>query len=399
MSDIIKVERLNHSGEGISQDLGLITFIPKTISGDIVEIEIIEKSKNYQRAKVINYKKRADNCINPSCKYYYECGGCHISNLPYNKQLEYKKNRVKDIFKRYLAIDIDFDIIFSEKILGYRNKITLQIKNGEIGLFENRTNNIIKIDKCLLVSDNLNNIIKKLKKLDLIAIKKIILRETKEEIMMIIEGNISKEILLEFKEADTIILNNQTIKGKGYIEEKINDLEFIISPDSFFQVNSNQVVKLYNKVLEYANITSKDRVIDLYCGTGTIGIYLARYCKQVLGIEINESSIKDANKNKKLNNIENIEFIQGDVGNIINNSYQASIIVVDPPRSGLDKKTRKALLEILPQKIIYVSCDTMTLVRDLKELLNKYEIKDGTLVDMFPQTYHVESVILLQRKD
>ena len=396
MSEIIKIERLNHNGEGIGKLNNITTFIPKTIPNDQVEINIIENHKNFNRASVIKYIKRDCNCVNPSCQYYYNCGGCHISNLSYEEQLEYKKNKAKEIFKKYLNIDIRLNIIPSKNVLKYRNKITLQINKGKIGLYAPRTNNIVEVNKCLLVSDNLNEIINKLRSLDLSKINNIVLRESNDEILLSIYGEISKDDLKKIDKVNTIIYNSQIIKGRGYIVQNIKYLKFKVSAESFFQVNNEMVVKLYDKVLEYSKINKDDILIDLYCGTGTIGIYLARYCKKVLGIEINKSSIKDANKNKKINNINNIEFICGDVSKIINNKYQASIIVIDPPRSGLDKKTRKTLLEILPKKIVYVSCDTMTLARDLKELLEKYEIENCTLMDMFPQTYHVECVCLLK---
>ena len=158
------------------------------------------------------------------------------------------------------------------------------------------------------------------------------------------------------------------------------------------------MIKLYDKVVDYANLSKDDSVLDLYCGTGTIGIYLSKYCKEVLGIEIVENAIKDANINKELNNIDNISFECGDVGRLINSHYKLDVLVVDPPRAGLDKKTKKVILDNEYKRVVYVSCDPMTLVRDLSELLEKYEIKDITLVDMFPNTYHVESVVLLEIK-
>lgn len=393
----IEIIRLNHSGEGIGKINNKTIFIPKTIIGDIVSVNITEEHKNHLRGNVLKYIKRPTNCLNPKCKYYYNCGGCHLSNLSYEEQLSYKENKVKDIFKKYLDKDINPKVIKSDKEYEYRNKITLQVKDGKLGLYKNKTNDIIEIDKCLLVSNKVNKIINNLNQYDLNKVTNIIIKESNNEIMLYIEGNISKDII-NIENIDTIIINNKIIKGNGYITQNISDLKYIVSPQSFYQVNNNTVKKLYDKVLEYANLNKEDKVIDLYCGTGTIGIYLSRYCKEVLGIEISDSSIKDANQNIKLNNINNVKFIKGDVGKIINNNLEADIIIVDPPRSGLDKITRKTLLEILPKRIIYVSCDTMTLVRDLKELLTKYNPEDISIVDMFPQTHHCESIVVLERK-
>lgn len=394
MSYIIDIERLNHNGEGIGKIDNKTIFIPKTVIGDRVKVEVVEEYKNYMRGQVLEYIDRSSKCINPKCKYYYECGGCHISNMDYKEQLLYKENRVKDIFKRYLNKDIDISVIDSDNKYGYRNKITLQVKDGNIGLYKNRSKNIVEIDKCLLVSDKINKVINNLRNYDLSRVNSIVIKESNNEVMLYVDGKIDNNII--DMDVDTIIINDNVIKGGGYIVQDISGLKYKVSSKSFYQVNNNVVRKLYDRVVEYADLNKDDKVIDLYCGTGTIGIYLSKYCKEVLGIEISDSSIKDANNNIKLNNIDNVKFIKGDVGKIISNKYQASIVIVDPPRSGLDKNTRKGLLEILPKKIIYVSCDTMTLVRDLKDLLNKYKLVNISIADMFPQTYHVECVCVLK---
>ena len=219
--------------------------------------------------------------------------------------------------------------------------------------------------------------------------------------MVVFYGFIDKIDVLK-KYVSSIILVNikeKLLYGKSYIKEEVNGLKFIISYNSFFQVNTKAMVRLYDKVLKYANLTKEDDVLDLFCGTGTIGIYLSMYCKSVLGVEIVEEAIKDANINKELNNIDNISFICGDVDRVINEKFNQNVLVVDPPRSGLNKNTKNVILNNGFDRIVYVSCDPMTLVRDLKDLSSKYEFKEITLVDMFPNTYHVECVILLQRKD
>ena len=396
MSYIIDIERLNHNGEGIGKIDNKTIFIPNTIIGDRVKVDIVEEHNNYLRGNVLEYIDRSSKCINPKCKYYYECGGCHLSNMDYKEQLLYKEDRVKDIFKRYLNKDIDISVIDSDYKYEYRNKITLQVKDGKIGLYKNRSNDIVEIDKCLLVSNKINKVINSLRSYNLSKVNSIVIKESNNEVMLYIDGKIDNNII--DMDVDTIIINNNVIKGNGYIIQDINDFRYMVSSKSFYQVNNNVARKLYDRVVEYANLNKDDKVIDLYCGTGTIGIYLSKYCEEVLGIEISDSSIKDANKNIKLNDIDNVKFIKGDVGKVINNKYIASVIIVDPPRSGLDNNTRKVLLEILPKKIIYVSCDTMTLVRDLKDLLNKYELVNISIADMFPQTYHCESVCILERR-
>jgi 23S rRNA (uracil1939-C5)-methyltransferase len=205
-----------------------------------------------------------------------------------------------------------------------------------------------------------------------------------------------------FSFVDTIICITDKeiiLKGKGYIEETINDIKFVISPTSFFQVNTNGMINLYDKVLEYCELSGNENLLDLYCGTGTIGIYLSKYCGKVFGVEINKEAIKDALKNKQINNLTNIDFKSGDVKEILkNNKFIPDIIVVDPPRAGLDKNVIDQIISLNPKKLIYVSCDVITLSRDLNLLKQHFDIKEVTPVDMFPNTYHVESVCVLNKR-
>lgn len=394
----IKIERLNHNGEGIGKIDGITTFVPKTIIGDEVVVGNIVKYKNYFRAEVLEYLKRGSDYVESRCKYYDKCGGCQLGNLSYDKQVLYKQARVKDIFLRYLGKEMDIPIMGSSLEYGYRNKITLQVEKGKLGLLGYKSNDLIQVDSCLLVSKRVNRIISELKKIRLDGITKIMIREAQEEILMLVMGNPQEDELLGITGVDTIIVNSKIIKGKGYVIENIGNYKFKVSPLAFFQVNKEMVSRLYDKVLEWSSLEKQDKVIDLYCGTGTIGIYLASRCSKVLGIEINKDATKNAMVNKKLNNIDNIEFINGDVGKIINGNYDADVIVVDPPRSGLSRKTVSSLLEIKAKRIVYVSCDTMTLVRDLKKLEEEYVIDKVMLVDMFPVTYHVECVCALELK-
>ena len=206
-------------------------------------------------------------------------------------------------------------------------------------------------------------------------------------------GDINSNINLR---ADTIIINSKVTKGNGYIEENIGDLKFIISPTSFFQVNNVGMINIYNKVLDYVD---GGNILDLYCGTGTIGIYVSKKADKVLGIEINEEAIKDALLNKKINNINNVDFISGDVGTVLSkNKFKFDIVIVDPPRAGLDNNSINNIIKINPKKIIYVSCDPVTLARDLNILKEYYDVLEITPFDMFSNTYHVECVCLLIMK-
>ena len=400
----VVIEKMNHQAMGIAKINGKVVFIPKVIVGDIVDIDIVKEYKNYNIGRVNKIIKKGSKRVDALCPYYDICGGCSISAYTYQDELEYKVNNVIDIFKRN-EIDIKPNIIKSDNRYGYRNKITLQVSNGIIGLYEEDSNKIVDVDKCLLVSDKLNEIIDIIKKnINVNKCNKIVIRDTYYGIMIIFYGSVSNEEVIKYlgKKVVSIYTYDNKYKciyGEKYLYEMIGEYKYRISPDSFFQVNSRTVNKLYNKVVEYAiKNEKKDNLVDLYCGTGTIGIYLSKYFNNIIGIELNKQAVEDAKENAKINSVNNIEFYAGDVGKIINDQIKADVIVVDPPRSGLDKRTKDILLKIKANKIVYVSCNPLTLARDIKELDSGYKLGNITLVDMFPNTHHVESVCVLCRK-
>lgn len=400
----VVIEKMNHQAMGIAKINGKVVFIPKVIVGDIVDIDIIKEYKNYSIGRVNKIIKNGSKRVDVLCPYYDICGGCSISAYTYQDELEYKVNNVIDIFKRN-EIDIKPNIIKSDNRYGYRNKITLQVSNGIIGLYEEDSNKIVDVDKCLLVSDKLNEIIDIIKKnINVNRCNKIVIRDTYYGIMIIFYGSVNNDEVIKYlgKKVVSIYTYDNKYKciyGEKYLYEMIGEYKYRISPDSFFQVNSRTVNKLYNKVVEYAiKNEKKDNLVDLYCGTGTIGIYLSKYFNNIIGIELNKQAVEDAKENAKINSVNNIEFYAGDVGKIINDQIKADVIVVDPPRSGLDKRTKDILLKIKANKIVYVSCNPLTLARDIKELDNGYELGDITLVDMFPNTHHVESVCVLNTR-
>ena len=386
---VVKIENLDHFGRGIAKVNNMPIFVENSLIDEEVEIIVTKEKKNYMEGIVDKYIKTSPIRVVSKCPYYDNCGGCDLLHLSYEEQLKYKENKVKEIIKKFSDLECVNSIVGSKQF-NYRNKITLQV-NKEIGYFKKKTNDIIAIDKCLLVDDKINKIIVEFKKLDISKINKIVIRVTNLESMVVFYGNITSKINLD---VDTIIVNNKVIKGNGYIKENINGLNFIISPTSFFQVNNIGMINIYNKVLNYID---GGNVLDLYCGTGTIGIYVSKKANNVLGIELNKEAIKDAQINKKLNNIKNIDFISGDVGTILSrNNFKADIVIVDPPRAGLDSNSINNIIKINPNKIIYVSCDPVTLARDLNNLKEYYDVLEITPFDMFGNTYHVECVSLLK---
>lgn len=391
---LVKCERLDHFGRGLGYVSGKIIFVPDLLPNEEALVKIVLDKKKYMVGEVVQLIKKSGNRIIPKCGYD-KCG-CALKSLNYFKTLEFKKEKVTDILKRYGEIEgVVKEIIPSGNIYAYRNKITLKVKDGKIGYFKNGTNDLIEISRCEIASEKSNEIINILKGSDLSKVREVIIKDF-GEIMLIIKGDMDIEVLKPL--VSSIYINDNLVYGKENIIANLDDFQFYVSKDSFFQVNMDVALKLYNKVLEYLDKTLGKRVLDLYCGTGTISLFLSKYFDEVTGIEINEEAVKCAFLNKKLNNVSNVRFICGDVSKEIHN-LKADNIVVDPPRSGLTIEGINDILKINPDRVVYVSCDPMTLARDLKLLKEKYIVQEVTLFDMFPWTYHVESVCLLLRKN
>ncbi len=397
----VKIEKLDNLGRGIAKLNNKIVFIDNALPDELVNIEIVKDKKNYSLAKNNKLLKKSIY-RRKVCPYSEFCGGCDLINLEYNKQLEYKSKKIEELIKRNFNNDIKINSIIYDKDFSYRNKILLHISQDKLGFFEQMSNNIIDIEKCLLVNGKANNLIKSIRKFikNNKKLKSVVIRiSSNGDTMLIFNGDsLENKILEYFSIVDVIVLNNKTIKGQ-FIKERLGDKEFLIYPNSFFQVNMFNTLNLYNEVRRMTYNKRYDNILDLYCGTGTIGIFLSDIATSVVGIEIIEDAVIAAKRNADINNIENIKFICGRVEDYIDRFNNIDLIIVDPPRSGLDKKTINNIKRINPKEIIYVSCDPMTLVRDLKELKEDYLIKEITPVDMFPNTHHVECVCLLCRKD
>lgn len=391
----MEILKYDHNGRGITYLNDKIVFVSNAIIGEDVEIKIIEEKKNYIVAEVDKYNKISSIREKNICPYFNVCGGCDIMHLPYLEQLKFKQNKVKEIINKFYGGKVVIKDIIYDKEFNYRNKVSLKI-NNKVGYYKKNSHDIINIDKCDLLSEDINRLIDKLNHIDLGKNKNIVIRKNTNGLMLILDSKIDYDLIED--EVISIYINDKKVYGEDLYEE-MNGLKFIISPLSFFQVNKYNTINLYNKILEYCDLKGTETVLDLYCGTGTIGSFVSKNCGKVIGIEINESAINDANINKRINGLNNIEFICGDSGKILkNNKYKnIDIVIVDPPRSGLSELSINEIININPKKIIYTSCDPVTLARDLKILSEKYKVKELTPVDMFPHTYHVESVCLLER--
>lgn len=404
---MIKIDSLDHYGKGITKIDGKIAFIENALPTEIVEVKINKNKKNYIEGSVKKYITKAKNRVNVGCPYYDFCGGCNIMHLPYNEQLKFKQEKIQNIISKYLNDNIKINnIISSDLNFNYRNKVTFQVKE-KVGFYKNNTYDIINVENCLISNKLINNSIKYLKQLELKNIKKITCRTGSNQLMIIIEIkniknikniNLNIEPLKEIADSIYLKIDNEykLLFGNKNIFETLDNYKYVISPDSFFQINTNTCLKLYNKVKEY--IGKNKNIIDLYCGTGSIGIFINEN-NNVLGVEINDSAIKDAIINKRINNLKNINFICGDSGKKLKKlNFNPDIIIVDPPRNGLNQETINNILKFNAKKIIYVSCDPMTLARDLKIFSKNYNILEITPFDMFPNTHHVECVSLLNLK-
>ena len=351
-----------------------ICFVENALPKEIVEINITKETKKYFLAETTKIIKESPDRITPVCPYYNSCGGCNLDHVSFEKENEFKEEKVKEIMNKFAKIPNEkIKHIIYDKPYHYRNKITLHTDSRKIGLYQKESNTIIPITKCLLLNDKLNEVLENIKP-----------KNNKDIVLKV--GNKTDEIL-------------SPENKKNYIISYIGNKKYKVSEKSFFQVNSVITEKLYNELKQIIQEKKSKNVLDLYCGTGTIGIYIHEFTNKVLGIESCKEAIEDANYNKELNNATNCTYKLGKVENLtkeITSEYDTAII--DPPRSGLDKKVIKKLLEIKPKTLIYVSCDPVTLARDLNLLKEKYNIEYIRPYNMFPRTYHVECCTLLSLK-
>lgn len=396
----VLVEDLDHFGRGIAHINNKIVFINNTTKGDIVDIEIISTKKNYSEAKVIKFITKSKERVEPLCPYFNICGGCQLQFLKYEDTLSFKQKKVQDLItKNRIDYHKNIEIIENSKPYNYRNKISLKIIDGKIGYYEDSTHKLVEINECLIASNSINKVIKNYKLLNIKNGSLTIRSNQNEEVLITINSNnpnydIDIFNLKEKVKVIGIVYNDKTIYGDNFIYERLEGFLFRVSYNSFFQVNSDINPKLF-KLIEN-NISSNSTVLDLYSGVGTLSIVASKKAKEVIGVEIIPNAVINSNFNAKINKRNNVKFLLGDVSNVIDKiKKDFDIIIVDPPRKGLDSKTINFLIKSKIKKIIYISCDANTLMRDLKLLENIYEIKDYKILDMFSYSYHLESFVIL----
>ncbi len=432
---------LNHDGLGVVKVDNFPIFVNDLLPEEEAKIKIIKNNKTYAIGKNIGLIKESKNRAIPSCKYFGLCGGCDLMHMTYDAQLEFKLKMANTTFKRIGHLDYEIKNIVGMKWpYNYRNKVQIpfSFRNGKVicGFYKKKSHDIVEIDDCHLQPTMATDIARFVRNLaiefDIKAydevskkgtLRHIIVRKTTNDeymVVLVINDNklpqskkIVEKLVNRYSEIKSIIINynnkhSNVILGDAYdvlygtdsLIETILGLKFNLSHKAFFQVNHEQTEKLYSKVLEYLEPNSDDIVLDCYCGVGTMSLLFATKAKKVYGIEISKEAIKDAENNSRLNDITNTEFIVGKAEEEILkfNDKQIDLMVVDPPRKGLDIKVIETIKQKKIKKIVYVSCDIATLARDLNLLESDYQIMDVTLFDMFPHTADVETVVSLHLK-
>lgn len=445
----LQISDLAYGGKSVAKLDGLVVLIKGGIPGDIVKAEIVKKKSNFAEARILEIIKESDLRTEPVCSHFGLCGGCTWQDLKYEEQLKFKTKQVKECLEHIGGFS-DFPIqeaLGSDEIFYYRNKMEYAFapdtdKHLILGLHpKGRFEQVFDLKGCFLQSKNANQIVdfarefgkeKKLIPYDLKEragfLKFLAVREGKNTGMTMVNlvtnkgefpfrDEFSSRLFSNFPSVKSVIRNinskltniavgeeEELLGGQRIITEKLGKFTFEISSNSFFQTNTKQAEKLYEVVLNMADLQGNESVFDLYSGTGTISIFLSQRAKKVVGVESVEESVKNAQRNAELNGITNCEFICGEVKKVLT-KFEAdkqipNLVVVDPPRAGLHKHVVKSLLTMKPHKIIYVSCNPSTLARDLKILCEEcYRLEKVQPVDMFPHTYHIETVVKLIPKN
>lgn len=444
---IVDIIDQGFEGEGIAKIDNFTIFIEGAIKGEKCKIMIVKVTTSHAFGKLIEILEKSKCRVETDCGTYKRCGGCNLRHIDYEETLNIKQNTVQNLVNKTLNNKINVNMtIGMGNPYNYRNKAQYPVgldKNNEpvMGVYAKRTHEIIPIRNCMIqnpLSEQIanfvfhffiqNNIPIYNEKNGNGLLRHIVIKVgiRTHEIMCILvlngkelkkEKELVKLLIKEFPEVKTVVKNinvkntnvilgneNEVIYGDGYIYDKLGDYTFKISPMSFYQINPVQTEVLYNTAIEMANLSKTETLFDLYCGIGTIGIFASPYVKKVYGIEIVKQAIEDAKENASINDIRNIEFFAGDVEKVFEdvlkkNSDKPDVIFVDPPRKGLDGHTIENILNVKPKKIIYISCNPASLVRDLKLLEEKYDVREIQPVDMFPFTSHVECCALMILKE
>ena len=436
-------EDLTHDGAGVAKVEGYPLFVPDGLPGEKAKIKVIKVNKGYGFGRLMEITEASPYRVEPECPIYKECGGCQLQHMSYEGQLKAKEKQVSDVLQRIGKLENVkvHPVLGMENPWRYRNKAQVPIGEHEGGLiggfYQQRSHQIVDMKACIIQQEKNDEVVKKVKEICNIngvraydeqkhkgELRHIMTRYGLKsgEVMVVLvtrtneltgKKKIIEEIVKRIPGVKSIVQNINSKKtnvifgeetrvlwGEEVIYDSIGDIKFAISARSFYQVNPEQTKVLYDKALEYADLTGEENVIDAYCGIGTISLFLAQKARKVYGVEIVPEAIEDAKKNAELNGISNVEFAVGEAETVIPEWYEngvvADVLVVDPPRKGCDDKLLQTIINMKPKKVVYVSCNPATLARDLRILKDGgYQTVEVQPVDMFPQTMHVECVAQL----
>lgn len=442
----LDIKRLGINGEGIGYYKKLAIFVPNTLPKENVLVKIVKVYPKYALGEVLEIKKPSPIRSEHFCEYYTKCGGCSLQHLDYQASGELKRDIVMEAITRYTKINPrSFEVkktLLMESAMGYRAKVNLPVKNGihgaVWGLYAPNSEKFIRVKNCYVQNPHINEIANEVMKvLDKLVIKAYDAKEKKGYVRYLVIRNSQYQneaqvSLILFKEIKNINeLGQEILKIKGVVSvyysinddpssveifgkkivkiagsdtitEAIGDYKYKLLPNSFFQLNPKQAYILYEEVKKAAKLSMKENVLDAFCGVGSIGIYLAKYAKEVVGVEANKEAIINAKENAVLNKLNNIRFIEGNASNVLpylaRDKFVADVMVFDPPRTGMTPEIKEAILKCKPRRIVYVSCNPASLAKDLNVLIENYSIRYIQPIDMFPFTAHVECIALLQRK-
>jgi len=436
-NDVLVLTAIDYTekAQAVCKTDNMVVFVSEMMIGEIAEVLILKVNTNVAYGKIQKLLNASPDRVAPRCPIATQCGGCQLQHMSPSHQLSFKENHVKQLFKRNLDYTEDFDAILGmDDPWYYRNKsqVPYEVETNSFGFYRAHSHTILPFESCFIQSEDSNRILKSIqdfyqeRHLKADNLKTVLIKKgfkTQELMAILIVKNTRlplKEDLTQFLQKEypslkAILLNinnreDNVVLGDRYIpltihesiQDELSGLKFNISAPSFFQVNPLQTEKMYGRAINYAALKKTDTVLDLYCGLGTIASFAALKAKKVIGVEVLEQAIEDAKANAELNQLTNLEWIVGDAASatqtLIENKQKVDVVIVDPPRKGLDAVTLEAILTLKPKRLVYVSCDPGTLVRDLKVLQGSYQIEKVGCVDMFPQTVHVETVTLLKLK-
>lgn len=391
--DVI-IDKYDDLGNGITKINNKICFVKKGMPKEKLNVKVIKEKKNYSEAIINDIIIKNERRINSICRYYKDCGGCNLLHMEKEEEINFKKNKIVNYLNRC-------DYFYETDRYNYRNKVVLHIKNGVFGFYKEKSNDLIEIKYCYIINNKINEVINELNNYSNKTFNgKVTIRvNDKLENIVIIEGNYNNiECLIKSSLIDNLIYNDKVLKGNDYFYMNVSNYQFKVNYNSFFQVNLKGLENIFKILNDYLKDKKINNALDLYSGTSVLGIHISKYANKVTSIEVNKRATLDANQNKKLNNITNLDIINGMVEDYIDKFKDIDLCILDPARRGLDNKTIKYLNIIKSKYLIYIACSIDSLKRDLKFLEEIYNISKVYGVDMFPCTNNCEIVTILERK-